>query len=202
MRRATIRSRVFPSERATIEIAESGFSTRRIEKVIQADVPLEPVRAVLNPRLAAGEMRLVLTWGKKPRDLDAHLFGSSRAGGKCHVYFQTRAAEGGAITLDADSKEGEGPETITLKRPPAGRYEFWVEDSTHSDEPQSEVLATQAQAEVTIYEEDRPPRSIPVSTESGQDSSPFWHGFNIVVGPSGASQIVRVREFKSSLPGK
>jgi len=188
-----------PAGRATIEIAENDFSTRRFEKEIQADVPLEPIRTVLNPRLAAGEIRLVLTWGKKPRDLDAHLYGEV---GGSHVYFQERVAAAGAITLDADSKEGEGPETITLKHPPAGRYAFWVEDSTHSDEPQSKVLATQAQAEVTIYEEDRAPRSIPIKTDRGNAASPFWHGFNILIGSTGKALIVPVNEFKGSLPGK
>ena len=106
-------------------------------KNITANEQLKPLRTVLNPRLAPGEMRLVLTWGKKPRDLDAHLYGSRGAGGSFHVYFQNREAAGGSIKLDADSKEGEGPETITLKRPAPGRYAFWVEDSTNADDPES-----------------------------------------------------------------
>ena len=101
-----------------------------------------------------------------------------------------------------DSKEGEGPETITLKSPVAGTYSFWVEDQTHAEDPQSPVLATQAGAQVTIWQEDQPPVVKPVAATPGAAVSPEWHGFDIVVGGDGKVQIVDVNKFYNGLPGK
>jgi hypothetical protein len=191
-----------PAGQAKIAISHDNFSPQEVEQALRADRPPEALRNVLNPRLAQGEMRVVLLWGKKPRDLDAHLFGQPKGGQPMHVYFQQKTAAGTNITLDADSKEGEGPETITLKRPPVGKYGYWVEDSTNSDDPKSEVLARRAAAEVTIYYEDKPPQTVKVGPVAGQSPAPFWHGFDVVVGGDGKMQIVPVEQYQAGLPGK
>ena len=63
------------------------------------------------PSLKFGEMRVVLEWGKRPKDLDAHLV---KQGGY-HISFRDMAvAQDGSARLDRDDTNGEGPETITI----------------------------------------------------------------------------------------
>lgn len=75
----------------------------------------------VTPLLSGDEMRIVLTWGANPRDLDSHL-----QGGIQHIYFGNRVGTG--INLDHDDTTSYGPETITINfnQIPAGEYEYYV----------------------------------------------------------------------------
>lgn len=66
----------------------------------RGDVPV-------SPRLSNSEIRIVLSWGLDPRDLDSHLTGNG-----IHVYYSNKNAQG--INLDVDDVSGYGPETITI----------------------------------------------------------------------------------------
>jgi hypothetical protein len=79
------------------------------------------VRSVLSPKLRADELRIVLTWGSSPRDLDAHLYGPGAA---FHVSHERREATG--AKLDVDNRDGYGPETITISNAADGVYSYKV----------------------------------------------------------------------------
>eukprot|EP01041_Mallomonas_annulata_P008144 gene8144-16737_t len=57
--------------------------------------------------LAEGFIRVVLSWGQHPRDLDIHCVQNGS-----HVYYGSRQAPG--MSLDVDVTTGFGPETITI----------------------------------------------------------------------------------------
>ncbi len=61
-----------------------------------------------NKGFASGTgVRIVLTWGSTPKDLDSHL-----VFGNYHVYYSNKNSDG--CSLDVDDTDAYGPETITI----------------------------------------------------------------------------------------
>lgn len=75
----------------------------------------------VTPKLDGEQMRIVLTWGANPRDLDSHLSGP---GG--HVYYGYKNITG--ANLDLDDTTSYGPETVTLDfdKITPGVYKYYV----------------------------------------------------------------------------
>lgn len=75
----------------------------------------------VTPLLSDNEMRIVLTWGENPRDLDSHIKGQGQ-----HIYFSNRIGTG--VNLDHDDTQSYGPETITIDfdKIPKGIYDYYV----------------------------------------------------------------------------
>lgn len=67
-------------------------------------------RFLLSKKMDAGKWRFVLTWPKRPRDLDLHLQGPD-----FHISYRDKKSSSGA-KLDRDARYGYGPETITLTK--------------------------------------------------------------------------------------
>jgi hypothetical protein len=109
---------------------------------------------VVSSELAMDEIRIVLTWGPSPSDLDAHLTGSLDVGTDIGVDFRNKQAYdvGGDLVadLDLDDTNGEGPETLTL-HDPAGSFEYYVQDYTFSG------TMSDSHAQVKIYVGDDAP---------------------------------------------
>ena len=101
----------------------------------------------VSKRLDSGEIRFVLTWGDEEsgasKDLDLHVYGPNPfTGGEYLVnrsnrtYGAYQLADGAYHTLaqlDVDDKEYEGPETVTVQTPAAGRYKVFVRDYTNGN---------------------------------------------------------------------
>ena len=88
----------------------------------------EPVR-ILNSRTVTrtyavsspvqrGQLRIVLTWGATPRDMDSHLDTPSG----CHVYYGRKQCPSGEAALDTDVTDSYGPETINIRSLKPGVY--------------------------------------------------------------------------------
>ena len=80
----------------------------------------------LSPVLGQGEIRIVLTWGATPRDLDSHLW--LPPANPFHIYF---ANKGNCTVfpyacLDVDDVSSYGPETVTIKQRFNGTYVYGV----------------------------------------------------------------------------
>ena len=96
----------------------------------------------ISPKLDLGKVRVVLDWGKKPSDLDAHLVKE----GEFHVSYRHMKNYRERVWLDRDDRDGEGPETITLIRPKDNSiYSYFVFDYTNSGK------LNQSQAMVHVY---------------------------------------------------
>lgn len=89
-------------------------------------------------------MRVVLTWGRNPADLDSHLM---FPGG--HIYFAKK--EGQDANLDVDDIDSYGPETVTITKKHFGdTYTYAVQDYTNKDNPSSAQLSASS-AKVFVY---------------------------------------------------
>ena len=80
---------------------------------------------VVSPLVASGTIRVVLTWGSVPRDLDGHLEGTTSQNKNSHVFWSDMIAPDGAAKLDVDNTNGNGCETITINDI-NGSYKYYV----------------------------------------------------------------------------
>lgn len=116
---------------AHIESNAVGFVGADRQAVLSCDTGVS-VGLSLNPQsgegaLAADEVRIILSWGENPRDLDSHLTGPSSSSdgsstdsdNRIHVYFSARS--GDVANLDTDDTSSYGPETITISPFSAGQ---------------------------------------------------------------------------------
>lgn len=90
------------------------------------------------------EIRIVLTWGETPSDLDLHLTGPASGGGRFHVYYNDmQYYENGekVAELDYDDTSSYGPEVITVHEPIPGIYRLYVHNFTNRHESGSLGLA-------------------------------------------------------------
>lgn len=89
-------------------------------------------------------LRIVLSWGEKPEDLDSHIAYPGN-----HIYFAEK--EGTDADLDVDDTDSFGPETITLRKKRFGEtYVYAVHDFTNISNPSSKALSA-SQAKVFVY---------------------------------------------------
>jgi hypothetical protein len=98
-------------------------------------------------------LRIVLTWGLNPDDLDSHLTGPAVGGGRFHVnYFDDVYEVGGVpyVALDVDDTDSYGPETISIYEQIAGTYRYSVHDYTNALESSSTALANSG-AQVRVF---------------------------------------------------
>ena len=101
-----------------------------------------------------GEIRIVLTWGSQPSDLDSHLTGPLTGGGRFHVYYASRGNLTSApfASLDLDDVSGNGPETITIAQITAGGvYRYSVHDFSNRASTTSSALGSSG-AKVQVYD--------------------------------------------------
>ena len=86
-------------------------------------------RFSISRALPAGKLRVVLDWGDKPTDLDAHLVRE----GEYHISYRDMRSYKDLAMLDRDDRDGFGPETVTIERlDTRAHYRFFVEDYTRS----------------------------------------------------------------------
>jgi len=107
--------------------------------------------AAITSVLNAGLLRIVLTWGANPLDLDAHLTGPASSG-RFHVYFGAKGSSTSApfAVLDVDDTTSYGPETITIHQQSSGIYRYSVHDYSNRSSYNSSALAFSG-ASVKVY---------------------------------------------------
>ncbi len=101
------------------------------------------------------QIRIVLTWGNSPSDLDSHLVGPSASGtSKFHTYYSNKTysyKNKKYDDLDLDDTTSYGPETTTIyKRLLNGTYSFYVHNYTNRDSWYSSALSNSG-ATVKVY---------------------------------------------------
>ena len=92
-----------------------------------------------NVGTARGDIRIILTWGEKPEDLDSHLTGprADNPSVRFHIYYdnsnncgESPCDPGIPAWLDVDDTDSYGPETITITKVNGrfvpGRYRYSV----------------------------------------------------------------------------
>ena len=102
-----------------------------------------------------GDLRIVLTWGEYPSDLDSHLCGPMENGtDRFHVYYSDKKYYEDDVVhsfLDLDDVTSYGPETTTVYNiKDNGKYSFYVHDYTNRNSTSSNALAKSG-ANVKVY---------------------------------------------------
>lgn len=117
---------LLPAGDHAVQVSKRGYTTAR-EAAQLADDATTSVRIALNPGLNSGELRIVLSWGENPRDLDSHLW-VPQSSGDYEVYYADKGNCDAAprACLDVDDTTSYGPETITIAQMQDGTYSYAV----------------------------------------------------------------------------
>ncbi|MBD5459944.1 MAG: hypothetical protein HDR26_03225, partial [Lachnospiraceae bacterium] len=109
-------------------VAERYLNTTINVKVL-GGVNISNQDGTVSTTIQTGQVRIVLTWGATPRDLDSHLQCEMNSGSSKHIFFgdKTFYFEGERIAdLDLDDTSSYGPETTTIYKDDPGEYDFFV----------------------------------------------------------------------------
>jgi len=135
----------------TIEATKKGHTTIYFPIVSVGKHTSGNQNASITPTINKGEIRIVLTWGIRPMDLDAHLLTPNIEGRRHHIFFnpRTRGQRSSApyVQLDVDDTSSYGPETITIYKSQPGTYHYYVHN--YSGTP----AIRHSDAKVEIYSE-------------------------------------------------
>ena len=133
-----------PAGTYTLEARAPGFLRSTRENVQVTTGQTTTANFSLSPLLVSGELRLVLTWGLNPRDLDSHLWLPEAV--EYHIYFSRRGGLSPCpfAVLDTDDTSSFGPETITVAQRVAGTYHYAV----HQYAGSGDLTTSEAQVQV------------------------------------------------------
>ncbi len=131
-----------------LDISKEEYISTSANVRMGADETPREIVCALSPEIK--EFRIVLTWGSRPRDLDAHLSGPNPDGGDFHIWYRNRYLIGGKDFLDRDDMDKYGPETVTIYKPAVGNYRYSVHDYTNRDSKRSKNLS-RSNAQVFVY---------------------------------------------------
>ncbi len=141
-----------PAGNYTITFEKEGYVTNHVNVAVQANNSVRK-DVSLNPEtVSAGgdSIRVVLSWGDTPRDLDSHLFGYRNGSNIFHVYY-SKKTYGSYASLDLDDTDGRGPETTTIyNMASSDYYSYCVHDYTNKDKSSSTGLGY-SNAKVEVY---------------------------------------------------
>jgi len=134
-----------PFGNLTCEIVGVGFNTSFANVIVLGNLTQSDQNSAVSPNLSAGEVRIVLTWGSTPSDLDSHLTGPiENSDDLFHVYFVNRNED--LVNLDVDDISSFGPETVTVERQVNGVYRYSVRN--FSNNSNTELSASAARVQV------------------------------------------------------
>jgi hypothetical protein len=155
----------------------------RAEGYIDTDINVEVVagmifnsRISVSPEMAMEYVRIILDWGRQPKDLDAHFTKDK----KYHIsYRNMNASDDGIATLDRDDTDSFGPETITIREIETdSHYIFWVQDFTNRGNDNSKSLSKSG-ATIKVYGNGGLMESVSVPRDERGNK---WNVFEIVNG--------------------
>lgn len=171
----------------TLEISKEGYVTNYKNITVAGD-QIETANIVLVPGdgdgETAGELRIVLTWGEEPWDLDSHLacYSSDKP---YHIWFGQTDFEGNSVgNLDVDDTSSYGPETITVRNVKADeKFSYFVHDYTNSYSEVANEMSLSG-AKVQVYLEGK---NIATYTIPTNQPGTLWHVFDF----DGATKTIK-----------
>ncbi|MEO8572472.1 MAG: carboxypeptidase regulatory-like domain-containing protein [Pyrinomonadaceae bacterium] len=142
-----------PAGNYTAEVRGTGYSTVYFTILCIGNMTSPNQNGVISPVLPSNQIRIVLTWGANPSDLDSHFFGPLADGTQFHMYYPYSGGSSpwpSVVNLDLDDVTSFGPETTTLFQQFTGTYKFSVHDYTNRSSTTSSALSA-SQAQVRLY---------------------------------------------------
>ncbi|MGR5503092.1 tandem-95 repeat protein, partial [Vibrio sp. DNB22_10_4] len=136
------------------------------------------------------DMRVVVTWGDEPRDLDNHLWLYDQDSGQelDHIYYQDMSynqSGGDRVTQDVDDVNGNGPETITIPNYESMNMHY----SVHNYSGRSWDVDGVEDVQVQVFVGDTLIQSFTPDLPDNPQGD-HWHVFDIVDGVIVPSQDV------------
>lgn len=165
----------------TATIERDGYVTVT-KNIVVFPMDLGMQNASMNPNgedLEAANLRVVLTWGETPSDLDSHLLGPTADGSDYfHIYYGNKRHNEDSVRiadLDVDDITSYGPETTSLyQKNESGTYSFYVHDYSNGGNSESTAMS-QSGAIVEVYLDGQLYKTYPVPTgKTGVN----WHVFD------------------------
>lgn len=181
----------------TLSVDKEGFLTSHANltvlsnQITTQNVTMSPIGTAG----VSGQMRIVLTWGETPSDLDSHLFGPTADGtDRFHVcFYDEEYYENNSLTamLDVDDVSSYGPETITIYNMNAtGIYSYYVHNYSDGNDSTSTRLSTSG-ARIQVYDGTTLIASYNVPVNR---AGTIWHVFDY---NAATKQIIVNNEFTS-----
>lgn len=183
----------------TGELVKQGYITTYVIGVSADDVFLPDQDEIAIRAAASEEIKIMLTWGEKPRDLDSHLTGPIWNSEEWfHTYFGNEVYEHDGVTyidLDWDDTQSYGPETTTIRKLVDGTYIFFVHNWTGNyDEDETttgdSVRLRTSNAKVQIYKGNSIVADETYNVSTGLDDEYYWVVFRLDISNDGEDVLV------------
>jgi hypothetical protein len=136
----------------TVLVSATGYTTAVRTGIVVGGTVVGGQNVALSSVGSSAEVRIVLTWGISPSDLDSHLTGPTADASRFHIYYPARGSLTGTpwAALDHDDVTSYGPETITIVQQLPGVYRYSVHDFSNLSSTSSVALANSG-ARVDVY---------------------------------------------------
>ena len=145
--------------------------------------------------IPSGDLRVVLSWGESPSDLDSHLIGPKANGSsKFHVFYSSKTYSENnerVAMLDVDDTTSYGPETVTIYSiNEVGTYRYYVHNFTNKSSTNSTALSESgAKVQVYVGEALVATYNVPPSK-----TGTLWHVFDY---DAATGRLIAVNEFSN-----
>lgn len=139
-----------PTGMFNVSFNSPGFFVNDIVGVSLTDGDNDLGESTVVEEVTEGQVRIVLTWGLNPYDLDTHLTGPTSSGDRFHVYYVDQVVfDGTDANLDVDDTYSYGPETITINAYLPGTYRYSIHNfSDQSSEGGLGIYESPAKVEI------------------------------------------------------
>lgn len=167
-----------PTGTFTCIVEIEGYFIRKTENVVISEGYNTVAEQTIVEEPEEGTVRIVLTWGANPYDLDSHFTGPESNGERFHVYYSNKTDVDNYVNLDVDDTNSYGPETITINSFYSGIYRYSVHNySDQSTAGGSGIAESPARVEIYDYSGLIDSYTAPVFSGSGNT----WRVFEIYV---------------------
>jgi uncharacterized protein YfaP (DUF2135 family) len=192
-----------PAGAQTLSTSRTDYGTRTDNVTVPSGGTVD-VAIALNPVGscgAVGEVKIVLTWGLAPTDLDSHLSGPGLlpADPRFHMAYYNETPVS-YVSLDVDDVTSFGPETTTVTKVlagfVAGDYHYWIHNFSRTPEfnvSSAVVTVSQCDANLTPVQVTQ----FSVANASGDAALDLWHVFDFSLTSGGTLSITTVQTFLS-----
>lgn len=134
-----------PNGYYTVEASQDGFVAGHSNIIVMDDTDAkDDFDFTITPELDENEIRIVLSWGYSPSDLDSHIIGYTPSSDTFHVYYSDKYYDYQGmemLNLDVDDTSSYGPETITILRDIHDTYTYYVHDYSNGGRSSSDALS-------------------------------------------------------------
>jgi len=134
-------------------LSKDGFISTSLNLTVDENTPSSSDLS-MSPALTEGQMRIRLSWGANPIDLDSHLVKKTDGTQDYHIYYLSENGTDGD-NLDLDDTNGEGPETVTVQNlDNSSVYTYYVEHfegSSSIKDSSASVKISSGDTELTYY---------------------------------------------------